>query len=163
MPDDRLSRLELEAWGGFLRTHAVLYQELERRLVRTHGMTISTYDALLRLSWAGRAGLRMSELAQQVLKTSGGLTRLVDRLERGGLIERTRSTDDLRGYEARITPEGRRVLKRANRQHLADIRELFLSKLSPAQLEALAGAWRDVRALDFESSQAASRSSSSDP
>jgi DNA-binding MarR family transcriptional regulator len=153
--DDRLSRLELEAWGGFLRTHAVLYQELEQRLVKSQGMTISSYDALLRLSWAGKSGLRMSELANNVLKTSGGLTRLADRLERDGLITRTRSAEDLRGYHAQITPAGRAALRRANRQHVADVRELFLGRLGPAQLKALAATWQAIGALDFDSSDAA--------
>jgi DNA-binding MarR family transcriptional regulator len=150
MADDRLPRLELEAWGGFLRTHAMLYLELERRLLRSHGLTISAYDVLLRLAWAGRDGLRMSDLAKQVLKTSGGLTRLADRLERDGLIARTRSTDDLRGYEARITTAGRRLLRRANRQHLQDVRELFLSHLGERQLSALADAWRAIAVADFD-------------
>jgi DNA-binding MarR family transcriptional regulator len=152
---DRLSTLELEAWGGFLRTHAVLYQELERRLVKGQGMTISTYDVLLRLAWTGSAGLRMSDLANQVLKTSGGLTRMADRLERDGLIARMRSADDLRGFEVRITPAGRKALHRANRQHLQDVRELFLEHLTQEQLEALAGAWRAVRAADLDLSEAA--------
>jgi DNA-binding MarR family transcriptional regulator len=150
MARDELSTLELQAWGGFLRTHAVLYNELERRLETSHGMTISTYDVLLRLSWAGAAGLRMNELADQVLKTSGGLTRLADRLEREGLITRTRSSDDRRGFEARITPKGRKALRRANRQHLRDVRELFLDHLTEDQLTTLASAWRDLRVVFAE-------------
>jgi DNA-binding MarR family transcriptional regulator len=153
---DRLSPLELEAWGGLLRTHAVLYQELERRLVKSQGMTISTYDVLLRLSWAGAGGLRMSELANQAMKTSGGLTRLVDRLERDGLIARTRSANDLRGYEVRATPAGRRALRRANRRHLQDVRELFLNHLTRKDLEALAGVWRRIRNADLEIGEAGS-------
>lgn len=150
MAADRLSPLELEAWGGFLRAHAVLYQELERRLVKHQGMTISAYDVLLRLSWAGAGGLRMSELANQVMKTSGGLTRLVDRLERDALIARTRSANDLRGYDVRITPAGRRALRRANRQHLQDVRELFLDHLTKKDLDALAGVWRQIRNAHLE-------------
>jgi DNA-binding MarR family transcriptional regulator len=137
---NRLSPLQMDAWGGFLRTHAVLYRELDRRLARDQ-LSISTYDVLLRLTWAGKDGLRMSELAQQMLMTSGGLTRLADRLERDGLIARTRCPDDLRGYVVRITPAGRRTLKRANRQHLADVRELFLDQLTDEELELLAGIW----------------------
>jgi DNA-binding MarR family transcriptional regulator len=125
-PLDRLSPPELDAWGGLLRVHTVLYRELERRLVKSSGMPISTYDVLLRLAWAGSSGLRMSELATQLLMTTGGLTRLVDRLEGDGLLTRTRTAHDPRGYEARITPAGRKALRSANQRHLADIRELFL-------------------------------------
>jgi DNA-binding MarR family transcriptional regulator len=150
MPIDRLSPLELDAWGGLLRTHTVLYRELERRLVKSNDMAISTYDVLLRLAWAGRSGLRMSELATQLLMTTGGLTRLADRLERDGLITRTRTAHDLRGYEARITPAGRKALRSANQRHLADIRELFLDHVSREQLEALADVWRRLKTANAD-------------
>jgi DNA-binding MarR family transcriptional regulator len=152
---DQLSPLQMDAWGGLLRTHTVLYQELERRLIKSHSMSISTYDVLLRLAWAGRRGLRMSELARQVLMTSGGLTRLADRLERDGLIARTRSADDLRGYEARITPAGRKALRSANRQHLADIQKLFLDHLTQEELEVLAGVWHRIKVANTDLTQAA--------
>lgn len=147
---DQLTPLEMEAWGGFLRTHTVLYRELDRRLAMSGQMPLSTYDVLLRLAWAGSAGLRMRELAQQVFMTSGGLTRMADRLERDGLITRTRSAGDLRGYEARITPAGRRALKRANLQHLDDVRELFLDHLTQEELDVLARVWRRLKAANAE-------------
>jgi DNA-binding MarR family transcriptional regulator len=145
MSRDRLSPLEMEAWGGLLRSHTLVYEELERRLLKSQGISISTYDVLLRLAWAGRAGLRMSELARQVIMTTGGLTRLADRLERDGLITRVRSADDGRGYVAQLTSAGRDVLRRANRQHLADVHELFLDHVTQAELEVLARVWRRVK------------------
>jgi DNA-binding MarR family transcriptional regulator len=145
MDADHLSPLEMESWGGFLRLHTVLYQELDRRLIAGQQMPLSTYDVLLRLVRA-RNGLRMSELAKQVFMTTGGLTRMADRLERDGLIARVRSTEDLRGYEARVTPAGRKAFKRANRQHLEDVRQLYLAHLTPEQLEVLAEVWRRIRA-----------------
>jgi DNA-binding MarR family transcriptional regulator len=63
----------------------------------------------------------MSELAEQAMLTSGGLTRLADRLERDGLIVRARCVDDLRGYQARITDQGRSTLRRANEHQIADV------------------------------------------
>ena len=145
MSRDRLSPLELEAWGGLLRSHTVVYRELEHRLVQRQGISISTYDVLLRLAWAESGGLRMSELARQVIMTTGGLTRLADRLERDGLITRVRSADDGRGYVAQLTQAGRDVLRRSNRQHLADVRELFLDHVTQDELEVLARVWRRVK------------------
>jgi DNA-binding MarR family transcriptional regulator len=142
---DQLSPLQMDAWGGFLRTHTILYRELDRRLARGQQMPISTYEVLLRLAWAGKDGLRMSELAQRMFMTSGGLTRLADRLERDALITRNRSPEDLRGYAVRLTPAGRKALKRANRQHLADVRELFFDHLTEDELELLAGIWARLK------------------
>ena len=153
MDPDQLSPQEMDAWGGFLRMHTVLYRELDRRLVRDQRMSLSTYDVLLRLVRA-RDGLRMSDLAKQVFMTTGGLTRLADRLERDGLIARTRSAEDLRGYEARITPAGRKALKRANRQHLADVRELFLDHVTHEEREVLAGLWRRLSDANAQVRQA---------
>jgi DNA-binding MarR family transcriptional regulator len=144
---DRLSPLELEAWGGFLRLNMTLHRELDRRLLKTQGISITGYEVLLRLVWAGRT-LRMSELAEHVLMSSGGFTRLADRLERDGLIARERSADDLRGYEVRITPDGRRALKSANRRHLADVRSLFLDHVTDEELEVLARVWRRIKAAN---------------
>jgi DNA-binding MarR family transcriptional regulator len=97
----------------------------------------------------------MGELAEQAMMTSGGLTRLADRLERDGLIARTRSTDDLRGDEARITAAGREALRRANQQHLADVRELFLDHLTEEELAVLAGVWPRVKAANADLGQTA--------
>jgi DNA-binding MarR family transcriptional regulator len=146
----RLSPLELDAWGGLLRTDFVLRRELERRLLEGHRLHFSSYGVLLRLAWARRNGVRMSELAEQAMMTSGGLTRLADRLERDGLITRTRSRDDRRGFEARITPAGHKALRRANQQHLADIRELFLNHVTQEELEMLARIWRRVTDANAE-------------
>lgn len=144
----RLSPVELEAWGGFLRTHFALRRELERRLLNQQGLLMSGYGVLLRLAWAASEGQRMSELAEEAMMTSGGLTRLADRLERDGLITRTRSRDDLRGYTARITPAGSRLLRRANEQHLADVRQLFLDHLTKDELRVLADVWQRVNAAN---------------
>ncbi|GAA2601375.1 MarR family transcriptional regulator [Dactylosporangium fulvum] len=142
---DRLDPLDNSAWSGLLRAQAALSRELERRLMETHQMPLSTYEVLLRLAWA-KEGIRMTDLAHQVNFTSGGLTRLVDRLERQGWITRTRSATDLRGFTATITSAGRKALKRANRQHLADVRELFLDKLSIEDIAALAAIWKRLGA-----------------
>jgi DNA-binding MarR family transcriptional regulator len=147
MDPDRLTPLEMDAWGGFLRMHTGIYRELDRRLIRGQQMPMSTYDVLLRLVRA-RDGLRMNELASQVFMTTGGVTRMADRLEREGLITRTRSADDLRGYEARITRAGRKAFKAANRQHLQDVRELFLEHLSERDLAALARIWSRLRSAN---------------
>jgi DNA-binding MarR family transcriptional regulator len=108
-----LDREELGAWRGLLRVHARLTKALDADLVREHGLPLSSYEVLLFLADAPEGRLRMSELADGVLLSRSGLTRLVDRMERQGLLRRERCDDDARGYHALITDEGRELFQRA--------------------------------------------------
>src|SRR5687768_9300219 len=85
---DELAENELAAWRGFLEAHARLVRELDAELLREHSLSLSSYDVLVQLAHSPDRRLRMSELAESVLLTPSGLTRLVDRLCREGLVER---------------------------------------------------------------------------
>ena len=95
-----------------LRAHAELTRELDAELAREHNLPLSSYEVLLFLADAPEGRMRMAELADSVLLSRSGLTRLVDRLEREGLLKRERCESDARGYFAEITPKGRAPLRR---------------------------------------------------
>ncbi|MGH3207218.1 MAG: MarR family winged helix-turn-helix transcriptional regulator [Trebonia sp.] len=135
-----LQGLEQEAWEGFLRTHERLWRALEAGLAQVN-VSMAEYSVLALLGNAGPRGMRMSDLAEQRLMSSGGFTRLADRLERRGLIERRRSAADGRGFDAVLTSEGRALLRKARRQHHSDLRALFFSRLDEDTLRCLAGVW----------------------
>jgi DNA-binding MarR family transcriptional regulator len=139
-----LDREELGAWRGLLRVHSGMTKALDAELVREHGLPLSSYEVLLFLADAPDGRLRMSELAEGVLLSRSGLTRLVDRMERDGLLRRERCEDDARGYHALITDKGRELFGRARRTHLDGVRERFLSRLSPDELRTLARLWEKV-------------------
>jgi DNA-binding MarR family transcriptional regulator len=139
-----LSPEELGAWRGMLRVHSGLTKALDAELVRVHGLPLSSYEVLLFLADAPDGRLRMSELADGVLLSRSGLTRLVDRMEREGLLRRERCPDDARGYNAAITPKGRKLFQHARRTHLDDVRERFLRHLSSDDLRSLAEVWEKV-------------------
>src|SRR5215217_6079111 len=103
---------------------------LDAELLREHGLPLSSYEVLLFLADAPDGRLRMSELADGVLLSRSGLTRLVDRME-----------DDARGYNAAITAKGRELFQSARRTHLDGVRERFLSHLSEEELGTLAQLW----------------------
>ncbi|WP_159007508.1 MarR family winged helix-turn-helix transcriptional regulator, partial [Streptomyces sp. NRRL S-813] len=90
---------------------------------------MAEYSVLALLGQAGRKGMRMSELAQRRVMSTGGFTRLADRLEQRGLIERRRSPGDGRGFEAVLTRDGRNLLRKAWRRQYSDLRRLFLDRL----------------------------------
>jgi DNA-binding MarR family transcriptional regulator len=132
-----LNRRELAAWRGMLRVHSAVTQRLDAELLAAHGLSLSSYEVLLFLSDAPEGGLRMSDLADCVLLSRSGMTRLVDRLVRAGLVRRERCADDARGLNAVITPAGRELFARARGTHLEGVRRLYLSRFENAELDTL--------------------------
>jgi DNA-binding MarR family transcriptional regulator len=136
-----LDELEMAAWAGFLRAHATLVRELDDELVREHGMPLSTYDVLIQLTGAPDQRMRLSQLADAVLLSRSGLSRLVTRLVDQGLVERTECSDDARGAFAAITGEGSRRLEEARATHRAGVRARFFARLNETQQRQLASIW----------------------
>jgi DNA-binding MarR family transcriptional regulator len=136
------SDLEMDAWGGFLRAHAKLVRELDDELTRAHDLPLSSYDVLVQLATAPDGAMRMSQLADAVLLSRSGLSRLVARLVDQGLVERRECASDGRGALATLTEHGRARLEEARETHRAGVRERFLSRLSESQQRQLGAAWR---------------------
>jgi DNA-binding MarR family transcriptional regulator len=155
MPD-RLNARELSAWRGFIRTHALLWRELEASLERKHDLSLSAYDVLVLLDEAPGGRLRMSDLAEGVLMTSGGFTRLADRLCAEGLVARERSPSDGRGFELVLTPPGRELLDRARETHRADVRRFFLAHIGAEEQASLGALWERIGSGPLRTPEASS-------
>jgi DNA-binding MarR family transcriptional regulator len=140
----KLTEAELRAWQALLHAHHDITDRLDADLREQHGLTFSEYDVLLRLARAPDRSLRMSDLAERVLLSPSGLTRLVDRLVENGLVTRDASPEDARVTLARLTGRGRERLRRAARTHLHGIREHFTGRLSEARLRNVASALETV-------------------
>ena len=130
--------LEIQAWVGLLRTHAAVTRQLDRELVEEHGLTINDYEVLLHLSRADDRMMRRVDLANRVLLTPSGITRLLDGLERGGLVEKASCSTDARVVYAKLTGKGLKRLESASESHLASVRGLFAERFSEEELESLA-------------------------
>ena len=139
-----LSASELAAWRGFLRVHSALAKQLDAELEAEHGLPLSSYDVLINLQRAPGRRLRMAELADAVLLSRSGMTRLVDRLERDGLLVRDTCASDARGCFAVLTQAGDELLARARPTHLDGVRAAFLAHLEPKDLEQLGALWERV-------------------
>jgi DNA-binding MarR family transcriptional regulator len=139
-----LSAEELGAWRGMLRVHAAMTRALDAELLAEHGLPLTSYEVLLFLADSPEGRMRMSELADSVLLSRSGLTRLVDRMERDGLLRRERCEEDQRGYYAEITERGRELFARARTTHLDGVRERFLDRLSASEQRTLAALWEKV-------------------
>ena len=127
-----------------LRVHSDMTRVLDAELTHRHGLPLTSYEVLLFLADSPDGRMRMSELADSVLLSRSGLTRLVDRLARDGLLKREQCEEDARGYFAAITDRGRALFTEARRTHLAGVRERFLSRFSRDDLRTLGELWEKV-------------------
>jgi DNA-binding MarR family transcriptional regulator len=130
-------RPSLNAWVGLLRAHASLTRTLSAELVQTHGLTINDYEVLLHLARADGHQLRRVDLAERLLLTASGITRLLDGLERAGYVCKGHCASDARVTYAVLTDAGFAKLKEASDTHLGGIRELFEQRFSDDELETL--------------------------
>jgi len=127
----------MAAWVRFLRAHAALTRELSARLEADHGLTMSDFDVLIQLYHAPDHAMRRVDIARQVLLTASGITRLLDGLERAGLVGKRSCETDARVSYAVLTEEGLRKVEEARQTHHADVDELFGSAMSPDERDQL--------------------------
>jgi DNA-binding MarR family transcriptional regulator len=127
----------LGAWRAFLFAHAQVRRQLERELQAEQGISLAEYEVLLFLAYAPDRQRRMSELADLMVLSRSGATRLVDRLEGHGLVERVTCDTDRRGQWAHLTQEGYERLRAASPTHLRGIAEHFLDRIPADELDAL--------------------------
>jgi len=135
-------------WRTFLHAHAHVTRRLDDELRREHGMSLAEYDALLQIATAPGHRLRMNQLADRVLLSRSGVTRLIDRLVEDGSVERSSCVNDARGAEAVLTRGGLERLRRASATHLEGIRRWFVEPIPEADRAAIErGLGRVVTAL----------------
>ena len=130
-------KLELDAWVGFLRSHAAITRQLNVDLLNEHGLTLSDYEVLLVLARSEGGMMRRVDLAEGVLLTASGITRLLDGLQNSGYVEKAFCASDARVSYAKLTDAGRVKFDEASATHRAGIEELFMSRYSPSELVTL--------------------------
>jgi DNA-binding MarR family transcriptional regulator len=129
---------QLESWITYLRSHSAITRELSVQLQREHGLTLNDYEVLLVLSHSETGMMRRVDLAETVLLTASGITRLLEGLERSGYVCKHACDSDARVSYAKLTDEGRQKLSEASVTHLRGIDELFLGRYSGSELATLA-------------------------
>lgn len=128
----------MDAWVGLLRAHAGVTRKLNAELLAAHGLTLSDYEVLLHLSRADHRRLRRVDLAASVLLSPSGITRLLEGLERCGLVARVPCPSDARVVWAQLTDAGLARLRQASKTLAAAIRRVFAAEFSERELEQLA-------------------------
>jgi len=151
----RADDARLEAWRGFLMAHSLVTRRLDDELRVEHGLSLAEYDALLQLAQSPDRRLRMNQLAERVILSRSGVTRLVDRLEADGLVGRRSCSSDARGAEAVLTEAGLDRLRAASTTHLRGVERYFLDALTLDELDVVQHALdavidRSARGTTFE-------------
>lgn len=135
-----------KAWQDFLFAHKVVLGDLERRMMEESGFPLTWYDILAALHQEPERRLRLQALAERIMLSRSGLTRLVDRMTEAGLIRREPCTTDRRGAYAALTPEGETAFQRVAPDHRRRVLEHFLGLLDDADVGALRSALGKVLA-----------------
>ena len=133
-----LRGIELEAWINFLRAHAAVTRQFNAELLATHGLTINDFDVLAQLSRAPDQALKRVDLADRVLLTPSGITRLLKGLEDAGWVSNRPCAEDARVTYAVLTSKGSKKLEQARKTHVASVRALFSERFDHEELETLA-------------------------
>ena len=139
-----LTDAEFRAWHGALRFTNAAMRAIDEALTEAHDISITEFDVLITLYNAPGLRLRMTELAERVTLTPSGLTHLVTRLERNGLVERVVDPEDRRSFFAHLTPAGDRKLRESRVTHNEVVRTRLTRRLSAKQLATLGDVWEQV-------------------
>jgi len=134
----------LDVWRTFLQAHARLFRRLDDELREEHGLSLPEYEALVHIGRAPGRRVRMSQLAQQVLLSKSGVTRLIDRLVADGFVERSACSSDARGQEAVLTGAGLARVRAAADTHLRGIDRYFVSALTAGELDVISRTMQSV-------------------
>ncbi|MFF5263173.1 MarR family winged helix-turn-helix transcriptional regulator [Actinomadura viridis] len=137
-PSGTISAEELTVWRAMLRAQVQISRRLQADLLADHDLALGSYDVLMHLGESPDGRLRMNDLADRVLLSRSGLTRLVDRLQREGLVVRESCASDARGLFAVLTPRGRDRLEEAGPTYERGVREYVLTRLDEDDLRMLA-------------------------
>ena len=128
----------LTAWARLLRGYTALARTFSAQLLAEHDLTINDYEALLLLAHADGHRLRRTDLAQSLQLTASGVTRLLDGLERAGLVCKAQCASDARVAYAVLTDAGDARLRAASRSHAAAVEALFGERYNSGELATLA-------------------------
>lgn len=133
-----LNETEMRAWLNFFETSLLVQHHIERQLREEGGVSTAQYEILVRLAAAPERAKRMSELADELVASRGGMTYQISQLEKAGLVERQACPTDERGILAVLTDAGFQVLERTAPGHVRAVRESLIDVLSPQQVAELA-------------------------
>lgn len=134
---DKSTREKIETWTLFHRLQLHLVEAMEKEFIQAGLIPYRSYDVLVALLYAPQHQLRLSDLADQVLLSRSGLTRMVDRLEREGYLKRLKSAEDGRGIYAQLTEAGNAAVQKTWPTYKTQVEQLFTNPLSASERQTV--------------------------
>lgn len=144
--DNLFTELEKGAWGGLLGFYGWMMQVIEADLEENARITHVEFEVLLRLSWTDGQRMRIQDLAAQSVLTRSGVSRVVERMEKAGLVNREVASEDRRGAYAILTEAGLARLQKAGKTHIEIVRQHFLNFFNETELAQMAEFWQRLEA-----------------
>lgn len=138
------TRRERSAWGGFLSAYSLLYRSVEVNLKANASISHVEYEVLLRLELAPDRRMLIQGLTDAAILSQSGMSRVIDRLERAGLVAKEQAVEDRRNAHVRLTAAGRDRFEEALAAHVPHVRSIFLSRFSGEELDQLAEFWSRI-------------------
>lgn len=145
---DGFSDIEQAAWGGFLGVYGRVNRMIEEDLQSHSHITHVEFEILLRLSWNEKHRVRIQELAAQSILTRSGVSRVVERLEKAGLVTREEAPEDRRGAYAILTEAGQARFQVAVKKHVDFVKKNFLSYYTQDELIQMGEFWSRLQEHD---------------
>jgi DNA-binding MarR family transcriptional regulator len=127
-----------QAWAHLVKARAAIARALDTRLSAEHDLTINEYNCLLLLERAEDRRMRRVDIAEEMVLSPSGITRMLDRLEDAGLVEKAKCSSDARVTYAVLTASGRSRLKAAGKSHDAVVEEMVGGPVPARDLKRLA-------------------------
>lgn len=144
--DAEFNQLEKAAWGGLLGMYGRLFRLIDADLQQQFGISHVEFEVLLRLTWQPQQRARIQDLAAMSVLTRSGVSRLVERLEKLGLVRREKADEDHRGAYAVLTDKGEAHFREALRNHVVFVRQHFLRHFDEAELQQMSSFWQRIEA-----------------
>lgn len=135
-------RFKVDVWRSLMEVHETVLREIEVELADRHQMSVREFDVLVNIPGSG---VRLRELTDRVVLSQSALSRLVERLEGRGWVEREGVADDSRAIHIRLTDRGRKSIRAAARTNAAVVERLFADRIAPEELEALDSTFKRLR------------------
>lgn len=140
--EKRFTKLEHDAWGGFLTSYGIMNAKIDKDLREKFDISHVEFEVLLRLYWSSENRMRIQDLSSESILSISGVSRMVDRLDKTKWLTKVLAKEDRRASYAVLTKRGKTRFEKVMDDHIALVKDEFLSAYTPEDLKSLSHLWK---------------------